>query len=321
MIKHTNRHLYLKLIALNFVLVYLTPSFPIWSEADVPPAERSILPKAGGTLANNQDKDTSMPKWFIEGFGQYGYLQAFVSPNPDNSFDSLTYSGKVNYQYPNTSGYTVGAHLGYTFLKNLSVFAGYQFRTFSWLTRSYFNATGAGPSSIYYGTSEGKSTLSSNVLIVGIRPHFDALGGRIYASLGFAAILPFSITNTSDTRFITSSFSTASTFKSENDNRYNLSPALILDFGYQYPISSQVYVSMSLVVLVTASTNNGKTTEAKTIYPDGRSSTSTTTYVDSYSLSDLDKSYGSQGAYIARYSVIFPNDIGIRISVGYRLGL
>lgn len=281
------------------------------STPPTPPAYNQVAGTKAGAETVLDDK-----KWFVEALGQYGYLQAPASPNPDKSLDTVAYGTKVNHEYPNTSGYTIGAQIGYFLHKNLAAFAGYNFRSFSWQTKSLVYAPLALPTSYYYGESEGTSRLSSHVLMIGIRPQLDFLAGKIYASLGFAAVLPYSISAEASSRFLSVGFSTASSSKGESESKYNLSPALSMEIGYQYPISSQMYLSFSIVGFLTSSTNNGKTSESKTTFPDGRTVSGTSRYSDSFSLADMDASFRNQEP-LYRYQVIFPNDIGVRISCGY----
>lgn len=254
--------------------------------------------------------------FFIEAFGQFGYLQAPTMPSPDNSLSAIDINTKLNYAYPNTAGFTTGIHVGYMWHQNLGLMIGYEYRNFSWAGKSYaYVYTPA----TYTGEGQGRERLSSSAFLLGFRPRIELDHGIVFANIGFALILPFSITSSGDYHSIQTPYSVAGDYKTETISDYNLAPGLALGLGYQYSISSRIYVSVSVSALLTAATNNGRSRISKSTGADGKTTTTTTNYSDSYSLADFVAGNSGTKTPVYQYSVIFPNDLGVRISMGYRI--
>lgn len=292
----------------------------VWTTEVVPKEEPDSLilhdtevPKVG--------EGSEVPKeenaiWFFEAFGQYGYMQAPTTPMPNGSLDNVNYGTKIDYDYPNTSGFSAGATVGYNFYKNLSFLMSYEYRNFSWRTHSFsqaFPASGA----IRTGESSGLSRIVTSTIILGVRPKIEAFNGTLFTTVGVAAILPFSLTNESTYRTISTAYSTASSGRSESESEYNLSLGFAGSFGYQYRITERIYISASFSLLMFGASNNGRTTQSKSTRSDGTVSTSTYYNTDSYSLAEYDQGLSGNGKFVQTYNVIFPNDMGIRISLGY----
>ncbi len=272
--------------------------------------------EAPHTTPMNSENNPDRRSFFIEAFGQYGYLQAPTSPSPDNSLSSIDNNTKLNYAYPNTAGFTTGIHVGYMWHQNLGLVVGYEHRRFSWSGKSYYYVISP---AMYTGEGQGQERLSSNAFLLGLRPQFELFQGLLFANLGFALILPFNINGEWESHSIQTPYSSAADYKTETISGYNLAPGLALGIGYQYAISSRIYVSVAVSVLLTMATNNGKSRISKSTYANGKTTTSTTNFTDSYSLADYAGSINSSGTYVYQYSVIFPNDVGVRFSIGYRI--
>jgi hypothetical protein len=241
---------------------------------------------------------------FIEGRGTYTLGQGTSSSAPTGD----TATNPVTYKLPNTSAWGGGATIGFEFVQGLAIVASYDYRAMKSRTWDVTNSGVAG------FTQSASNTTNTQVLGIGFRPSIHALGGVVYAGMGFAYVLPYDSVTTINYANGAAAGINATSYKATSS--LNAGIGVYGELGYNFHITDNLYIGLGIRATVATANNDGKSTTTVTdgsivavSSPTGAAIASGTTTVNYAS---------SKDATQAGYTSTGITDAGININLGLR---
>jgi hypothetical protein len=250
---------------------------------------------------------------FVEGFGSFTFGNGTSDTVENGSPATIAGDTERKNASQNTSGFGGGASIGYDIAENLALVAGFNYRSLA--GRKYENSYAA-------GNITRQTTFDNMGLTLGLRPSVKAFGGVVYAGGGWLVTLPYTqtteFTNTSNT----ATFTAGDSFKLEDKWNIGLK-GMYGEIGYQYNISSSLYVGIGAKLFVATVDNIGKT-RTQTVVASGTTVTTTTTYQEAASANAIaaadDADTTTVKSVLSRdWKTNGITDFAVNVAVGYRL--
>lgn len=214
------------------------------------------------------------------------------------------------YELSNSNGFGGGLTIGYEIAKNLGIVGSYDYRSIStreWTTTKSVTLPAASPS---VDSSSIQQTTKTQVIGIGLRPSVDAWGGKIYAGMGFAMVLPFENETTIELKNANFGGGAIANWKQVITSGWNLGLGVYAELGYNYTITDNLFAGVGIRGLIATSNNDGKKSTAVQTADAGIGGGNSTTETEyAASVSGTKKAFGSQSI----------TDMTVSVTVGYRL--
>jgi len=224
---------------------------------------------------------------FIEGFGSYTFANGSSQAYADGNGAAQLAADAVTMKTSAAGGFGGGGNIGYNIVENLGLVASFQYRSIksrewsstqlnSGLVQEQNNLGGQVLTGTTTATTQKK--WENMIIGVGLRPSVNALGGTVYGGGGLAIVLPY-------TETATASFTTAAglTSKVQVDDKWNLGLGAYGEVGYNYNITSNIYLGLGMKAIVVTVDNKDKTRVITNTSTAGVVTTDTFTYKESLS--------------------------------------
>jgi len=236
----------------------------------------------------------------------------------DGALATDTNASVQNYKAMDLSGLGFGFLFGYEFVPNLSVTLGFNYKSYSSSDFSIEND---------FGTSVG--TLNLNFLTksitfdLGLRTRVAIFGGYIFTAGGLLLSLPTDYLMITEYSGVEFSSTNQDLSKGEGVISFNSGIGLFGEVGYQFLISSSLYVNLSVKTSIFALNNIGKTTVNKFFDTAGSlKSKSTVLYKESFSQDEVtaENLKNVTGPPAETFDIDSPKKVGMN-SVSFKLVL
>jgi len=267
----------------------------------------------------------------IQGYGLYALANGTSTAIQDGGNSVTGTVDTVNtYKLSNSSAFGGGAAIAYEIVDNLNIAASFDYRSFSTRKWSNVNAAASG------GTATTQKTWNNVVIGLGLRPTLKVGPGHFYAGAGAALVLPyketltteFSDPNSAANAFtatqMNSSYTAApavnNTKKLERVDEWNMAFGAYGELGYNFEITSNLFIGLGVKVIVATANNADKT--SKTTRTGDTTSTQTTTYKTEYSstqgTNEANAGTATDAKSLAAYQSNGITDLNALVSIGFR---
>lgn len=243
----------------------------------------AVIPAA----ARAQEEEVEPPAALtVEAMGGWGVQAGNTEYPPDGS--------PTEYRYPFTSGWSVGATVGWLLLPDVALIGSYEYRTSSTVEGDIMGVVDRVQGFVSYHTA-----------VVGLRLYRTLGPGRLRADMGAGLVFPFETRTEYD--WGPGLAAAGITGTGTTTDEYALGYGVAGQLGYEIPVGGPAFVGLGLGLRVFQSTNDGKQTTLENMVTDFAAMPPTAV--------DATIDYGDGDEQPTTYSV---QDVTWRVSVGAR---
>lgn len=267
----------------------------------------------------------------IQGYGLFALANGTSTAQRDGRNATTATNDTVDtYKLSGASAFGGGAVIAYEIMDNLNIAASFDYRSFSSRKWSNTNSSATG------GATTLQKKWDNMVIGLGLRPTVKVGPGHFYAGAGAALVLPFKETltlefgeaatglNAVSSANISSSFTdaaaTVNTKKLERVDEWNMAFGAYGELGYNFEISSNLFIGLGVKVIVATANNADKT--SKTTRTGDTTTTQTTTFKTEFSTTQSNNEAAAgttnDAKSLAAYQSNGITDLNALVSVGFR---
>jgi hypothetical protein len=242
----------------------------------------------GEAIAPEADQAMKKDYGFVEAFGAFGMQFGEQQYLPTGT--------GTTYKHPLTNGFAGGVTAGWEFISGLALIGNWEYAAASSREGQVQNALAAVEGSISY-----------HIIAAGLRWTRHLGPGRLYGELSAGVILPFETHLDYTYASAMGGLPTPITGNGAKIDEYNLGFGAYGQLGYQWDITSKLYLATALRVKSFQSDNDGKQTRYENFVPNFAAPQAI----------NMSTTYGTSGANPpTTYSV---QDLRLQMALGFRL--